>query len=237
LRDRIGYELFSLWLRAEKLDDGTRRELFAKLRSMLIETPAAAPGDTTFGRSFAALVLAEVLRSDAKQPFLAPGERSSLLEDTLQALDRENDFRGLTADHGWVHPIAHMADLLWRIALHPGTGKAEAERLLDGLRVKVGPTTSAYAFNEGDRLARVASVVIARQLLPPEDVAAWLDEFSAPQSMQRWGDAFSSPEGMTELHNTKQFVRALSDQLNDNDVDPGVTDRLNTLVQVFTDLV
>ena len=31
--------------------------------------------------------------------------------------------------------------------------------------------------------------------------------------MARWGEAFQSPDGMAALHNTKQFLRALSDQL------------------------
>lgn len=237
LRDGIGYELFAVWLRGEQLDDDTRRKLLADLRSLLNEAPPAVPGDATFGRSFGALVLAEVLRSDAYQPFMSSAERNSLLDDALRALDRENDFRGLTKAHGWVHPVAHIADLLWRFALHPGSAAGEAERLLQGLRVKTGPTEAAYAFNEGDRLARVASTVIARQLLSTDEISAWLDQFATPQSMAAWSDAFASPEGMTELHNTKQFLRALSDQLEDADIDPRIEEKLTALVQEFTALI
>jgi hypothetical protein len=55
--------------------------------------------------------------------------------------------------------------------------------------------------------------------------------------MERWSDAFRSPEGMTELHNTKQFMRALSDQLTATDVADSISEALAALVQGFTQLI
>ncbi len=237
LRDEIGYTLFSTWLRGDRLSDATRRLLLKKLQDMMNTSPEMAAGSESFGRSFAALVLAELMRSDAYQPFLDESERHTLLGDALRALDREKDFRGLTAEHGWVHPVAHIADLLWRFALHPDTDADEAWIVLDGLRVKVSTTEAAYTFNEGDRLARVAGAIIARRLLPADRILAWLAFFESPASMADWPAAFQSPEGMTELHNTKQFVRSLSDQIAANDIDPRITRSLSALVQEFTDLI
>ena len=73
LRDRIGYELFVTWLRGEMLTDETRRTLLSRLSEMMRIPPAAEPGNTTLSRSFSALVLSEIMRSDSPR---APPSRS-----------------------------------------------------------------------------------------------------------------------------------------------------------------
>lgn len=233
LRDRIGYELFTFWLRQGKLKDDTRAALLTNLQARLSESGEAA----VLSRSFSALVLAELLRSDATSPFMSATEREQLLKAAAGALETETDFRGLDEQLGWVHPVAHTADLLWRFALHPATTRAQAELLLTAVRARVAPAEVAYAFNESDRLARVVSTLIRRELLEPAVVTEWLASFSRPQSGERWSSAFQSVAGMRELHNTKQFLRALSDQLAGDDIDAGIATELNELVGGFTLLI
>jgi len=233
LRDQIAYELYVEWLRNDHLSDTTRVQLLEKLSKRIREQG----NDQSLSRSFSALILAELMRSDANKTFLSNEQRQRLLNDAAEALRREQDYRGLIADIGWVHPIAHLSDLLWRFALHPETTQAQAITMLTALRSKVAPTQTAYAFNESDRLARVVSTLIRRQLLDVQDTATWIESFAVPSTMERWSDAFRSPEGMTELHNTKQFMRALSDQLTATDVADSISEALAALVQGFTQLI
>ena len=233
LRDRIGYELLTYWLRREKLSDEVRRRLLSELGSRLADSSA----DAGLSRSFSALILSEIMRSDASSPFMRPEERQALLDSAVVAIDRETDFRGLDEEFGWVHPVAHMADLLWRFALHPETSPSQAHAVLEGVRSKVAPTAVAYSFNEGDRLARVVATVIRRELVPTEELAGWFRQFEMPRGMEKWTDAFMTPAGMAELHNTKQFLRALADQLDGAEVDASVIEALDGLVSVFTELI
>jgi hypothetical protein len=198
---------------------------------------ANASPDAALSRSFSALVLAELMRSDAIEPFLDEAERQSLLDAAAAAIATERDFRGLDNKLGWVHPVAHMADLLWRFALHPSTTPDQDREILRAVRDKVAPTVSAYAFNEPDRLARAVSTLVARNRLPADEIAAWIESFSKPASMEKWSDAFRTPAGMTELHNTKLFLRALSDQLDGEDIDAEISAALASLVQGFTQLI
>jgi hypothetical protein len=230
LRDRIAYELFTYWLRQEQLSDATRRGLLETLSAKL-------GGRDTLTRSFSALILAEIMRSDAVKQFMSAAERQTLLERAAAALANETDFRGLDPHVGWVHPVAHLADLLWRFALHPATTTDQAEMLLKAVRSKTSPTDTAYAFNEGDRLARVVSTLIAKATLDPATIGDWLGGFQNPVSMEKWSDAFASPGGMAELHNTKQFLRALSDQLSGSEIDPAISEPLEALVAGFTQLI
>jgi hypothetical protein len=237
LRDRIAYELFATWLRGGALSDDTRRALFIELESVLAGPLAGVPDHSVLKRSFSALVLAEIMRADSLQPFLSDAERQGLLKQAIDSIERENDYRGLDAELGWVHPVAHMSDLLWRFVLHPATSAAEDEAILAAVRSKVAPTAVFYSFNESDRLARVVTTMILRERIAPDIVVTWLGSFAAPSSMQKWSDAFASPEGMAELHNTKLFLRALADQLDGEDIDARIRTSLAELVQGFTQLI
>lgn len=233
LRDRIGYELFTHWLRQEKLSDETRSRLLVELSANL-GNQSKAMG---LSRSFSALILSEVMRSDAITAFMSDEQRQALLDKATAAIANEDDFRGLDADIGWVHPVAHMADLLWRFALHPKTDAEQATQILDAVRSKVAPTSVSYAFNEGDRLARVVTTLITNERIDAESMAAWISRFESPQSMGKWSEAFQSPGGMAELHNTKQFLRSLSDQLAGAQIDSAITEPLDALVNGFTQLI
>ena len=233
LRDRIGYELLTYWLRSDQVADETRRALLAELSQKLHDSAEEA----SLARSFSALILSEVMRSDAQSPFMTEGERARLLDDARRALERESDYRGLVPEIGWVHPVAHLADVLWRVALHPHSGAVEARVILDALARKAAPSETAYAFNESDRMARVVVVIVRRSLLDTTELTEWLDEFETPRSMDAWTDAFRSPEGMRQLHNAKLFLRALSDQLAGAEIDVELRERIDALVAAFTEIV
>lgn len=233
LRDRIGYEVLTYWLRGEHVSNETRRALLTTLSANVRN----GADDAALLRSFSALVLAELLRSDANDAFMTDAERAVVLSDVTTALEKETDFRGLVHDLGWVHPVAHMSDVLWRLGLHPATTGTDAEAILAALGPKIAPTATSYAFNESDRMARVVVILIRRSLLAPEVVVEWLAGFESPRTLETWGAAFQSPEGMAELHNTKLFLRALSDQLAGVEVDPSVAEKLDQLVRGFTGLV
>jgi hypothetical protein len=237
LRDRIGYELFTFWLRGEKLSVETRRTLLKELSAQMSVQSSNHSDSESLARSFSALILAEIMRADRNQPFLLDAERQKLLDRAIHSIQREDDFRGLDAKLGWVHPVAHMSDLLWRFALHPKTSAIQAEAILAGIRSKAAPTAVSYSFNESDRLARVVTTLVLTGKVETQKMASWIQSFETPKSMEKWSDAFASPQGMAELHNTKLFLRALSDQLDGADVDPAITEQLESLVRGFTQLI
>ncbi|GJM12754.1 MAG: hypothetical protein DHS20C12_11570 [Pseudohongiella sp.] len=233
LRDSIAYEMLTYWLRNEALSEESRISVLQLLSLNLSKRGVS----NSLERSFSALVLSELLRSDNLDAFMSDALRSELLVEVVDALDEESDYRGLVQGLGWIHPIAHMADVLWRFSLH-GELTAEQTRLvLQAVRSKAGTRQAAYAFNEGDRLARPVAVIVARQALPDTELIQWLDSFGSPQSSASWFDSFSSPEGMLELHNSKLFVRALADQLIGVEMGDGLRAKIDELVALFTSLV
>jgi len=70
LRDGIAYEALTQWLRSDQLDVAMRRKLRDLLYAMLKQDDSQG-----FGRSFAALVLAEIARTDRMKLWLTSQER------------------------------------------------------------------------------------------------------------------------------------------------------------------
>lgn len=233
LRDSIGYDLFSYWLRNDALSTQSKIDLLQTL-----STNMQQEGDEyTLSRSFSALVVSELLRADNLSNFINDADRLRLLQISVNALVAETDYRGLVEDLGWVHPVAHQADVLWRFALHSSLSTEQSRIILEGVRSKLGASTTGFVFNEGDRLARPISTLILREALAATDFINWLGSFETPSSGESWFDAFFSIQGMHELHNTKLFIRALSDQLRAENIDEGIRGKLDELVAILTAVV
>lgn len=230
LRDTYGYGLFSYWLRNDLLRESTKLELFTRLLSNLQD-------ENVLLRSFSALVLSEVLRADAQQPFLTLRDRNQITEQSIDAMSAETDFRGLDAELGWIHPVAHQSDVLWRLALHPQLNEKQARHILAAVYNKAVTQQAAYVANESERLARVVVILIRTEVLEQSELLTWLAQFANRQSGEAWNTVFSSPAGMTELHNTKSFVRALADQLSTVEIAEPMQQQLQRLLDTFRQLV
>ncbi len=218
LRDRIAYEVLTYWLRGDRLDRATTDGLHAKLLAWMHRGEGEAGTDDAIARAFASLVLSELVRHDTGHLQWTKDQLTQTLDATLQMLARERDFRGLDPDVGWIHAIAHGSDVLWRLTLHPSTTAPQLRAILPGVASVVAPEGAhAYVHNEADRLARVVSGAVARDLLASDWVASWVSDVGQPKHLGAWSEAFASVEGMAELHNRKQFLRALRQQLQGAD--------------------
>jgi hypothetical protein len=220
MRDGLAYELLTSWMRSGALSDSALRATTRTLIEGLGSGLGQAGKETVFRRTFSALVLSEVVRRDNLQPFLAPEEAAQVLAAAVRYLEEERDLRGLSDKLGWMHGVAHGADLLWRLAMSPRLEQAGLERILQAVASKVAPSEHAYIHNESDRLARVVGAVMRRGLVPSDTFARWLTEVATPKGMASWEEAFRREKGMAQLHNTKQFLRALHSQWTLEKADP-----------------
>ncbi|MBH9553784.1 DUF2785 domain-containing protein [Inhella gelatinilytica] len=148
-RDALGFETLSLWLRGKQLGPNAHLRLLAELEGQWLLD------DNGVRRSFVLLSLAEVARSDRIQPWLSTEGRRALLDSALQRVQAWSDYRDFDDTVGWRHGIAHGADLLLQLALHPAHGPAEQAQILTALGSQVlAQGQHAYQAGEGARLAR-----------------------------------------------------------------------------------
>ncbi|MFD0574473.1 DUF2785 domain-containing protein [Kitasatospora gansuensis] len=84
----------------------------------------------------------------------------------------EQDLRGHDEQLGWLHAVAHGADLLDRFGRHR---KVSPVRMLDLAAARLtAPTDHVFDQLEDDRLARAIARILTRPDLSEHDATAWL---------------------------------------------------------------
>jgi hypothetical protein len=184
--------------------------------------------DSVYLRAFSALVLALVLFVDqvcelgeveGREPFLEAEQVRRWFGAALGCLEAEMDLRGWTDEAGWAHSIAHMADALCSFARSRHLDATRLEELLNTVADKLRrPTTSTFAFDEDERLAQTAIVVLLRNELPAEVLLRWLDRLSQTMDDGHWGHIVDISGCDSELNNARvnvrNFLRSLYFQLH-----------------------
>lgn len=205
LRDRIAFEALSAWMRASQLD----RPTLVRLRDTLM--PMLADGDAQgFRAPFAALVMAEVARTDRITPWMSPGDRDALVLAAADFLLDIEDYRAFSDTEGFRHGIAHGADFALQLALNAAVNKAHLDRLLIAIAGQVAPRqTVAYHTGEPDRLARPVLFIAQRGLHTDDEWKAWFAKVLSPAPLDSWEAALSSEAGLARRHNTRAFLLSI----------------------------
>lgn len=209
LRDGVAFEAISNWLRGKQLSLQTRAALHQHLLAQLQTTPP--PSDPGFAQPFAALVFSEVVRADRIDPQWDAATLSEALDVALAYLEGVNDLRGFDDVEGWRHGVAHGADVLLQLAVHPGTDAAMHRRMLDVLARRLRPQqTHFWIYGEANRLAMPALLIAQRKTLQSEDWSSWLQQVSAPPDAAGWAQSFGSQAALAQRHNVHSFLHILA---------------------------
>lgn len=202
VRDGVAYGALTTWMRAEQLDRPTLIELRERLLPMLVGRDPQG-----FQAPFAALVLAEVARTDRIKAWLSAGEREALVQAAGSYLAGIEDYRAFSDTEGFRHGVAHGADFALQLVLNPAVTKPQLDRLLAAIATQVSPRQPvAYTTGESDRLARPVLFMAQRGLHSDEEWKTWFGQVTSPAPMASWDEAFSSRLGIARRHNARAFL-------------------------------
>lgn len=132
LRDRLIATGLSELVSGPHLNPAQLSELFDEALIGLLHG-IDAPGDAVLRRSFSALLVADLIDKDSEKAVLSEAQFACLFKALAQYLQEEQDFRGFDAAQGWIHALAHVADLVLSYLKSPRPSpeqKAEAIRHL-----------------------------------------------------------------------------------------------------------
>ena len=227
IRDGVAFEGTSTWLRGKSLAPETIQALYANLLVQIVST-ADANG---FQQPFAALVLAEVARTDRIDNTFTPAMRNELVGVAANYLPSVRDYRGFSETEGWRHGVAHGSDLVLQLVLNSNIDAAQIELLMNALATQIAPKGDVfYIYGEPGRLARAVFYAWARATVAPAFWQTWFDRIENPAPMWKRGqspfpisqpgvssakgekgsDPFSTSQaGLARRHNTMAFLLAL----------------------------
>lgn len=203
IRDAIAFQALYTWLRGDAIEAPTRLALAGQLLPMVEadEDPAG------FRRPFAALALAEVVRADRLAPSLPDDVRRRIVAAASHYLATTRDYRGYDPQAGWRHAVAHGADLVLQLGVHPATTEAEARALVESLTAQIAPVGISYVHGEPDRLARAVFFIHGRGLVADEFWDAWFERIGAPPPQ---GGPAATGEQLARRHDLLAFLHALA---------------------------
>jgi hypothetical protein len=206
VRDAGAFERLSSLMRAGELEPRT----LADLRTVLLAR-VRQPGSSTILTSFSALTLSEVARTDRIKPWMTDAQRQEMVDAAAGFLSGIKDYRAFSDREGFVHAVAHGADLALQLSLNPATSKPQLDRLLVAIATQVAPQDAGVAYwaGEPDRLARPVLFIAQRKL---HSDAEWKDWFAAlmnPKPLASWDVAFNSEIGIRRHHNVRAFLLSL----------------------------
>ncbi|WP_350279386.1 DUF2785 domain-containing protein [Kribbella sp. HUAS MG21] len=186
VRDRQAYSTLATWIGRGVLAEGELRALGDELVPRFGDPEIQA-------RTFVPLILDAIVSAGVFEPaWVPPFERWYVGEE---------DLRGYDEKLGWLHAVAHGADLLGALGLHPAVEPVQMLRL--GIGRLLTPTSYVLRDMEDDRLGYALAATLTRADLTEADAVEWLDPALR---------ALANPpvEGITpEVTNTVRTLRAL----------------------------
>lgn len=226
LREGPAYAILDAWIHRGYYSHAELWEMATQLLHNLTIGLGEQQSDTIFWRSFSLLILTEIIYHDLTHPTLSATEVRQVLEQALAYFEAEQDLRGYETEKGWMHAIAHAADLLWVLAQHREVAAPDLSRIMDALVEKIAaPVAHVYLYGEEERLVRTVMGVLQRDLLTLPALVAWLEHMTHPRGRIAWSESFEGPEGgkMMDVvrskaetcarHNVKHFLYSLYFQL------------------------
>ncbi len=206
IRDGVAFEGLSQWLREAQLTENTRQMLLDISRRQL----AGETDEGGFLKPFAALLLAEVSRTDRIDPWISGEQRLDVVEAAARYMSDISDYRGFSENQGWRHGVAHASDLVLQLALNEAIDASMLQKLLDATAVQIAPSgTHFYVYGEPGRLARAVFYAWRRGIIEEEYWSRWFERVASSEPLESWGDSFSSQAGLAQRHNTLNFLMAL----------------------------
>jgi len=171
LRDDIAYSTLTNWIYRQRIVPvELRRTLLAQWTGNLTIGIGDTGTETVLRRSFSALSLGVLVALDNEAAYLEKADFDRLLTAALSYFIAERDVRGFDEKYGWVHSVAHTADLLKFLARSRHLEVRQQAQILDAIARKLTDVTTPLVNGEDERIARAVLSLVAR---PDFDAAAF----------------------------------------------------------------
>ena len=205
LRDTIGLEAFYHWLKQGLYRLNDLRSINKRLITNLQQNIGETGNDAAFLRSFSALWLANIVSHDNEVKILGQDDIHPILEAALVYFSAEHDIRGYIPVKGWVHAIAHTADLLCALAISNHTDANDHLKILDCITSKLSDSSlGIFRYNEDSRIAQPALWIFIRDTLTLDQIEAWVVSLASD-----WNGAWQNEDRTRAYNNGRNFLRAL----------------------------
>lgn len=190
VRDEQAFSLLADWIPG--LDSAERHRLGDAMTRRFEDPQIQA-------RTFAPLILAQLVKRGDYDP--------AWLAGFAQWYPAERDLRGYDPELGWLHAVAHGADLLGAFGLCPQVDPVPLLEL--AVARLLADTDYVFAHQEDDRLGYAIGLTLTRAELSDADVVGWLEPIAATFAAREPGPV---PAYASNTMRTLRFLYLLADR-------------------------
>lgn len=210
IRDGLAFEALQHYMRNNLLTTQTLAALNSDLQARLI-----APDTRGFQRPFAALVLADVARTDRMSPWMNEAQRAQLIDAAVAYMTSITDYRGFTPGEGYRHAPAHAADLMLQLVLNPAVAEPALVRIRDAIALQLAPDRHFYIHGESERLAAPILYMAQRNVFSEAEWTQWFTGIVGPGPLgASWDHWYKSERGLARRHNLMAFLTVMQTNLS-----------------------
>ena len=223
VRDALAFEGLSSVMRS----GGFEQPTLTALKAQLLER-VRQPGSSAILRSFSALTLSEIARTDRIKAWMTDAERQEMVDAAATFMSGISDYRAFSDREGFVHAVAHGADFALQLALNPAVTRPQLDTLLNSMATQIAPRDPnvAYWAGESDRLARAVLFIAQRKLHTEAEWKAWFTTVMDPKPLASWDVAFTSETGIRRHPNARAFLLSVFAAAITSE-DPGIRQLVN----------
>ena len=183
LRDDIAYSTLASWIYRQRIVPvDARRALLGEWSRNLTQGIGERGTSSVFRRSFSALALGVLVITDNEAPYLDKQEFDRLLAAAVTYLRDEKDTRGFDPTLGWMHSVAHTADLLKFLARSRHLQPVQQTLILQAIASKIGNVEGVLTHGEDERLARAVLSIVAREDFDAAGFRQWAASLAPPRA-------------------------------------------------------
>lgn len=174
LRDDLIYQGFYHLLNKDVL---SKKQMFDLLSEILklIMYKIGNRDQSIFTRTFAMLVLVEIIKKDTTEDFLSDEQLNDIFYRLIDYIGKEQDLRGYIKEMGWAHALAHCSDAVDAVVRHSKFSASQKILLGKALLEKICDRHYIYSHSEDERVATPVIGLIRFGMLSLDDIVNLFD--------------------------------------------------------------
>jgi hypothetical protein len=166
---------------------------------------------SVYRRSFALLLLTEIIKHQAENGILDGETEGQLVEAVTAYVEGERDRRGYDDQCGWAHTIAHSGDAIAALAGLETTDERISERLLEAIALHFSDEKRVMINEESERIVTGIQRLREKGHLDQEQLKSWLDGLASVT------DELPYPQKQYREENLKRLLSSLYFRLDAED--------------------
>jgi hypothetical protein len=176
-------------------------------------------------RSFSVLQLAVLVHVHNRDHVIHGKIIQNLFTKFLKYFTMEEDVRGYNEEVGFMHSIAHSADLFAQLMQVEFFHEKEIKTMFTVIIDKYQTKDFFFMYDEDERMVNAIMNGLQREILDQEFIEGWIDSFANYKKPKNW------PQAYYITNNVKVFLRSLYFRVLDHEKYGFVAEKIKKVLQ------